>query len=81
MFRLLVFALLIAIIAALATALVRLFRDGGSPEAMAKSLTIRVALSVTLFVLLLIGLTRGWITPHSNPIPAIPAAPASSQSQ
>lgn len=79
MFRLLVIALLIAIIAALATALVRMFRGGDSQEAMVKSLTIRVVLSVTLFLLLLIGLTRGWITPHSHPIPVIPAA--SSQSQ
>lgn len=35
-----------------------------SPEAMAKALTWRIALSVILFAFLILGFYLGWIKPH-----------------
>ena len=52
--------------ASLGKALASLTADGG-PErarAMARALTVRISLSVALFVLLLVGGYFGWITPH-----------------
>ncbi|MEC9341438.1 MAG: twin transmembrane helix small protein [Pseudomonadota bacterium] len=64
MFKLIVIAVLVAILAALASALVSLFRHDANPERMAKALTVRVALSLGLFALLLIGMATGLISPH-----------------
>ena len=64
MFKLIVIAVLIAILAALASALASMFRRDENPERMAKALTVRVALSVGLFALLLIGMMTGLISPH-----------------
>jgi hypothetical protein len=57
----------IAILAALASAGVAMLRDGrdGKPKTkrMANALTIRVALSVLLFLCILISYKLGWIAP------------------
>jgi hypothetical protein len=63
--RLIVIALLIAIVASLAGALIFVYRDSGTgADRAAKALTLRVALSITLFLVLLGGYYFGWIPGH-----------------
>ena len=64
--RLLVIAVLVAIICTLGSALFQLAR-GGDSQKLLRSLTWRVALSVALFVLLLIAGRMGLIHPHGGP--------------
>lgn len=64
MFKIIVVAFMLAILASLASALFAMVRDRGSSHRTVKALTLRVALSVGLFVLLLIGFATGLITPH-----------------
>jgi hypothetical protein len=64
MFKLLVVVLLLAILASLASGLLFLIRDKGRTERTVKSLTLRIALSIALFLLLLIGYATGLIQPH-----------------
>ena len=69
-FKLLVVALLLAILASLAGGLIFLIRDKGQSERTVKSLTLRIALSIALFLLLLIGYATGLIQPHGiTPVP------------
>ncbi len=63
-FRLLVIAVLIAIVASLGTALYHLATGHGDSGKMVRSLTVRVGLSVALFLLLMIAWRLGWIHPH-----------------
>jgi hypothetical protein len=62
--RLLVVAVLIGIIASLGSALFQLTRSGNDPAKMVRALTIRVGLSVALFLVLLIAWRLGYIQPH-----------------
>ena len=55
---------MILIIAALATGLVFLVKDGGKSKRTVKALTWRIALSVTLFICLLAAFKVGLIEPH-----------------
>ena len=63
MARLLILACLLAIVLSLGSALVHLVRGKGESQKMARALTIRIGLSVLLFVLLLIAWSLGWIQP------------------
>lgn len=62
--KIVVVAGLIAIVTALFSALVFLYRDRGHGTRMVKALTIRVGLSVTLVAFLLVAYWMGWIAPH-----------------
>jgi hypothetical protein len=62
--RLLVIAVVLAIVLSLGSALFHLTRPGGDPKRMLRSLTWRIGLSVALFILLLIGAATGVIRPH-----------------
>lgn len=62
--RLLVIGLLIAIVASLGNALFHLATGKGDSRKMLRSLTIRVALSVALFALLMLAWRIGLIAPH-----------------
>lgn len=64
LFKLLVIGMLFAIIASLGTALFTLVRDKGGSQRTVKALTVRVALSVGLFLLLFAGFLAGIIAPH-----------------
>lgn len=68
LFRLFVVAVLIGIVVSLGSALFHLSsnRDNSAEASrkMARALTIRVGLSVGLFLLLLFAWSRGWIQPH-----------------
>jgi hypothetical protein len=62
--RFLILAGLLAIVLSLGSALVHLVRGKGDSKKMARTLTIRVGLSILLFVLLLLAWSLGWIQPH-----------------
>jgi cytochrome bd-type quinol oxidase subunit 2 len=64
--RLLIVAGLLAIVLSLGSALVHLVRGKGDSKKMARALTVRVGLSILLFVLLLVAWWLGWIQPHSR---------------
>jgi hypothetical protein len=68
--RILVIALLIAIVASLGSAMFYLVRDRGSGTRTVRALTVRIGLSVFLFLLLFVFYWLGWIQPH----PALPPA-------
>jgi hypothetical protein len=60
-----VLLMMLAILASLGSALVFLFRRGSVGNAnMARALTWRIGISLTLFLLLMLGFFLGVITPH-----------------
>jgi cytochrome bd-type quinol oxidase subunit 2 len=69
LFRIVVVVVLIGIVVSLGSALFHLTTNkGDSPESsakMARALTVRVGLSVGLFLLLLFAWSQGWIQPHA----------------
>jgi len=62
--KIIVVAVLIAIIVALFAALVFLYRDAGRGKRVVWALTLRVALSVGLFAFLWFSYWMGWIGPQ-----------------
>lgn len=76
LFKLIVVILLIFIIVSLFTALYRLNHEKGNSTKVVKALTVRIALSVFLFALLMLGSWLGLIEPHGiNPQPVQQATP------
>lgn len=71
MFKFLVLVLLVAILGSLFSGLFFLNRDQTGSGRMARALTVRITLSVLLFILLLVGWWTGAIQPHD----VIPARP------
>ncbi len=65
--KVLIVVVLIAIVASLGSALFHLSRGQGDSKKMARALTVRVSLSVALFVLLMIAWYGGAIAPHGLP--------------
>ncbi len=60
--RWLVILCLVAIVVSMASALLYLFRGGeGGSSKMLRALTLRVAISVGLFVFLMVSYKLGWI--------------------
>lgn len=64
MFKWIVIGLLLAIVGALGSALFSMLGQKRDPNRMARALTVRVALSVGLFLLLLLGMATGLLSPH-----------------
>jgi hypothetical protein len=62
--KILILLVLLAIVISLGSALFHLSRGKGDPRKMVRALTIRVALSVALFILLMLAWYNGLITPH-----------------
>ena len=62
--KLLVILVLAAIVVSLGVALFQLASGRGDSGNLLRSLTVRIALSVALFVLLMIAWRLGLITPH-----------------
>jgi hypothetical protein len=62
--RILIFLLLAAILASLGTALYHLSTGRGDSNKMLRALTLRIVLSIALFLLLMIAWRAGYITPH-----------------
>lgn len=67
-YKILVLAIFIAILASLGSALYQLSRRGGDSKKMIRALAIRVGLSIALFLLLMILWYLGIITPHGLPV-------------
>lgn len=63
-YRLIIIGFLLIILGSLASAMYYLIRDKGTSDRTIKALTVRITLSVTLFILLLLGFKFGWIAPH-----------------
>ena len=62
--KLLIVAVLLFIVFTLFRALWALMRSNGDKTAVVRTLTIRVALSVALFIALLLSAKMGWIETH-----------------
>lgn len=56
--------LLFAILLSLGSGLFFMIRDKGQTQRTAKALTVRITLSIGLFVLLMVAYAAGLITPH-----------------
>ena len=56
--------ILSAIIVSLFSGMYFLLRDRGQSTRMVKALTVRIALSLILFALLMLGYWAGWLHPH-----------------
>jgi len=64
MIKFLIVLTLAAIVASLATGLFHLVKDEGQSKRMVNALTVRIVLSVALFVLLIVAWKGGMIRPH-----------------
>jgi uncharacterized membrane-anchored protein len=68
LFKVLIVLMLVLILIALSSGMFFLIHDKGKSDRTVKSLTLRIVLSIALFVLLFIGLATGLIEPHGiNP--------------
>ena len=63
-FKFLIIFILSIILISLTKGLHFLMKDDDQSTKMAKSLTIRIVLSVFLFILIFVGYSMGWITPN-----------------
>ena len=61
MFRIVIIVLLLGVLSSLFSGLFFLYRDRGEGERAVKALTLRIALSIALFVLLILGYRLGWM--------------------
>jgi len=64
MIKLLIVLVLVAIVVSLGSGLFHLVKDDGQSKRMVNALTVRIALSVLLFVLLFVAWKSGLIEPH-----------------
>ena len=64
MIKVLIVVVLVAIVASLGSGLFHLVKDDGQSKRMVNALTVRIALSVLLFVLLFVAWKGGLIVPH-----------------
>lgn len=60
----LIVAILFAIVGSLGSGLYYMLKDGGKSKRMVNSLTVRISLSVALFVLLFVAWYFGLLQPH-----------------
>jgi len=65
--KVLIIVTLFAIVISLGSALFHLSRGKGDSKKMARALTVRVGLSVLLFILLMLAWKNGLISPHGIP--------------
>ena len=62
--KIIVILFLLGIVGSLFSGLFYLMKDKGTSERTVKALTVRVSLSVLLFILLMIGFATGLLQPH-----------------
>lgn len=62
--KILIVLCLIGILISLGSGMFHLVNDKGGSKKMVKALTVRVALSVALFILLLLAWSQGLLQPH-----------------
>jgi amino acid transporter len=63
-FKIIVVLLLLAVLVSLASGMFFLVHDQGESDRTAKSLTVRITLSIALFLMLIVGYFTGMIQPH-----------------
>ncbi|MEE8378842.1 MAG: twin transmembrane helix small protein [Gammaproteobacteria bacterium] len=63
-YKIIVVLLLFAVIISLTSGMFFLVHDKGESDRTVKSLTIRISLSIALFLMLIIGYFTGMIQPH-----------------
>lgn len=63
-FKIIIVILIIVILLSLTSGMVFLVKDKGDSDRTVKSLTVRIVLSVLLFILLFVGFATGLIEPH-----------------
>jgi NADH:ubiquinone oxidoreductase subunit 5 (subunit L)/multisubunit Na+/H+ antiporter MnhA subunit len=74
--KIMIVVALLAIVVSLGSGMVFLLKDKGQTERTAKALTVRIVLSVSLFVLIMLGIFTGHIKPHGiYPNPPVAADP------
>lgn len=61
LFKIVIIVLLLGVLGSLFSGLFFLYRDRGEGERAVRALTLRIALSIALFVLLIAGYRLGWI--------------------
>lgn len=64
--KILIIAALVGIVASLGHALFAMANGPADSQRVVNSLTVRIVLSVALFILLLVGAHFGWIEPHGG---------------
>ena len=62
MFKLIILLMLLGVIVSLFSGLFFLYRDQGTGDRTVKALTLRISLSIALFVLLMLGYRFGLLT-------------------
>jgi hypothetical protein len=62
--KIIVIVLLLCILGSLASGLIFLVKDQGHGDRMVKALTLRIALSLVAFAVLMAGYAAGLIEPH-----------------
>ena len=62
--KIIILLLLALILISLGAGMFSLIKDRGETNRTVKFLTIRIVLSITLFVLLVVSFLMGWIQPH-----------------
>jgi len=60
--------ILLAILGSLGSALVYLIKDGGKTKRTVNALTVRIGLSLALFLFLMFGYYMGWFVPNQGPL-------------
>jgi len=66
--KILAIVVLVAILGSLGSALVFLVKDGGKTKRTVNALTLRIGLSVVLFLFLMFGYYMGWFVPNPRPL-------------
>ncbi|MDB5807659.1 MAG: twin transrane helix small protein [Betaproteobacteria bacterium] len=66
--KILVVVILVAILVSLGSALVFLVKDGGKTKRTVNALTVRISLSLALFLFLMFGYYMGWFVPNHGPV-------------
>jgi len=65
LFKIIIIGLLLIILFSLGTALFSILKNEPESNRTVKALTVRVALSIALLILIMVGYSMGWITPHN----------------
>jgi hypothetical protein len=66
--KIIVIVILVTILISLGSALVFLVKDGGKTKRTVNALTVRISLSLALFLFLMFGYYMGWFVPNHVPI-------------
>jgi hypothetical protein len=65
LFKIIIIGLLLVILVSLGTALFSMMKHEPDSNRTVKALTVRIALSIALLILIMLGYSMGLITPHT----------------